>query len=82
MICVQAVRLLQLCDVARQTLETPAEKRVPAEWFEVPGNITRRPRAINPVREFLRTLTGPRGIFVRKSDGEPGWPTIWRCLET
>ena len=81
-ICVQAVRLLQLRDVARQAPETPAKKLVPLEWIEVLGKITRRPRAINTVREFMRALAGLGGFLGRKSDGEPGWQTIWRGLET
>jgi hypothetical protein len=81
-ICVQAVRLLQLRDVARQAPETPAKKLVPLEWVEVPGKITRRPRAISTVREFMRALAGPGGFPGRKSDGEPGWQTVWRGLET
>jgi len=81
-ICVQAVRLLQLRDVARQAPETPAKKMVPLEWVEVLGKITRRPRAINTVREFMRALAGLGGFLGRKSDGEPGWQTIWRGLET
>ena len=81
-ICVQAVRLLQLRDVARQAPETPARKLVPVEWIEVLGKITRRPREIKTVREFMRALAGLGGFLGRKSDGEPGWQTIWRGLET
>ena len=69
-ICVQAVRLLQLRDVARQAPETPAKKLVPLEWVEVLGEITGRPRAINTVREFMRALAGLGGFLGRKSDGE------------
>jgi hypothetical protein len=81
-ICVQAVRLLQLRDVARQAPETAARKLVPTEWVEVLGKITRRPRAINTVGEFMRALAGLGGFLGRKSDGQPGWQTIWRGLET
>jgi hypothetical protein len=81
-ICVQAVRLLQLRDVARQAPETAAKKLVPTEWVEVLGKITRRPRTINTVGEFMRTLAGLGGFLGRKSDGQPGWQTIWRGLET
>ena len=81
-ICVQAVRLLQLRDVARQAPETSARKLVPTEWVEVPGKITRRPRAINTVGEFMRALAGLGGFPGRKSDGQPGWQTIWRGVET
>lgn len=82
MICVQAVRLLQLRDVAREAPETPVRKLVPKEWVEVLAKVTRRPRAIKTVREFMRALAGLGGFLGRKSDGEPGWQTIWRGLET
>ena len=36
-ICIQAVRLLQLRDVARQAPETPARKLVPSEWLKCWG---------------------------------------------
>jgi len=81
-ICVQAVRLLQLRDVAREAPDTAARKLVPLEWVEVLGKITRRPRTIRTVREFLRALAGLGGFLGRKSDGDPGWQTIWRGLET
>jgi hypothetical protein len=82
MICVQAVRLLQLRDVARQSPDTPAKKLVPLEWVEVLGKITRRPRAIHTVGEFMRALAGLGGFLGRRSDGKPGWQTIWRGLQT
>jgi hypothetical protein len=81
-ICVQAVRLLQLRDVARQAPETPARKLVPPEWLEVLGKVLRNPRSLNTVREVLRAIATLGGFLGRKSDGEPGWKTIWRGLET
>jgi hypothetical protein len=81
-ICVQAVRLLQLRHVARQAPETPARKLVPLEWQEVLGKVLRNPRPLNTVRDFIRGVASLGGFLGRKSDGEPGWKTIWRGLET
>jgi transposase-like protein/transposase Tn5 family protein len=81
-ICVQAVRLLQLRNVARQAPETPARKLVPPEWLEVLGKVLRNPRPLNTVRDFMRGVASLGGFLGRKSDGEPGWKTIWRGLET
>ena len=81
-ICVQAVRLLQLRDVSRTAPDTPAKSLVPPEWLEVIGEILKRPRPIHTVREFMRSLAGLGGFLGRKSDGEPGWQTIWLGLET
>jgi hypothetical protein len=81
-ICVQAVRLLQLRDVARNSPSTPAKGFVPAEWLETMERIRRRPRAIHTVRDFLRAVAGLGGFLGRKCDGEPGWLTLWHGLET
>lgn len=82
MICVQAVRLLQLRNVARQAPETPAGKLVPPEWLAVLGLVLRNPRPLKTVRDFMRGVASLGGFLGRKSDGEPGWKTIWRGLET
>jgi hypothetical protein len=81
-ICVQAVRLLQLRDISRRSPSTPAQGLVPREWLEVIGQILRRPRPIQTVRDFLRAVASLGGFLGRKSDGEPGWQTIWLGLET
>lgn len=80
-ICVQAVRLLQLRDIARQAPETPARKLVPPEWLEVLGQVLRNPRPLKTVRDFMRGVASLGGFLGRKSDGEPGWKTIWRGLK-
>lgn len=82
LISVQAVRLLQLRSVARDAPETPARKLVPSEWLEVPGQVLRNPRPLKTVRDFMRALASLGGFLCRKSDGEPGWKTIWRGLDT
>jgi len=81
-ICIQAVRLLQLRDVARRSPSTPAKGFVPPEWLATLQRIRKRPAAIGTVRDFLRAVAGLGGFLGRKCDGEPGWLTIWRGLET
>ncbi len=81
-ICVQAVRLLQLRDVARNSPTTPARGIVPQEWLETLQQIRRRPVVLNTVRDFLRAVAGLGGFLGRKCDGEPGWLTLWHGLET
>jgi hypothetical protein len=81
-ICIQAVRLLQLREVSRRSPATPAKELVPGEWLEVMRAILRRPRPLSTVREFLRAVASLGGFLGRKSDGEPGWITIWRGLDT
>lgn len=81
-VCIQAVRLLQLRDVSRKAPDTPARKIVPPQWLEVLGKVLTRPRPIQTVKEFVRALASLGGFLGRKCDGEPGWMTIWRGLET
>jgi hypothetical protein len=81
-ICVQAVRLLQLRDVARKSPSAPAKGFVPREWLETLQHLRKRPAAIGTVRDFLRAVAGLGGFLGRKGDGEPGWLTIWHGLET
>ena len=81
-ICVQAVRLLQLKQVSRTAPNTPARRLVPPEWLVVLRKILRRPRPTQTVRDFVRALASLGGFLGRKSDGEPGWQTIWHGLDT
>ena len=81
-ICVQAVRLLQLRDVARQAPETPARKLLATEWGELVGKLTYRPRTLNTVGEFMRALAELGGFLGRKSDRQTNCQTLSRGRET
>jgi hypothetical protein len=80
--CVQAARLLQLKEVARTAPDTPARRLVPREWLDVLRKILKRPRPTQTVREFIRAVASLGGFLGRKSDGEPGWQTIWHGVDT
>jgi hypothetical protein len=79
---VLSVRLLQLKQVARNEPDRPAAQVVPKRWLETLPRILRRPRKITTVREFFRALASLGGFLGRKCDGEPGWQTIWRGLDS
>jgi hypothetical protein len=79
---VLAVRLLQLKHAARAEPDRPAHRLVPAHWIEALRRVLRRPRPVNTAREFFRALASLGGFLGRKCDGEPGWQTIWRGLDT
>lgn len=79
---VLSVRLLQLKHVARKEPDRPAAQVIPKRWLEALPHVLRRPRKITTVREFMRALASLGGFLGRKSDGEPGWQTIWGGLET
>ena len=80
-LCVAAVRLLQLRAVARSEPQRPAEHVVPKRWVKVLGSVRRRGKPIRTVRDFFRALAQLGGFLGRKCDGEPGWITLWRGFE-
>jgi hypothetical protein len=82
LLSVVAVRLLQLKMVARKDPERAAAGVVPTNWLFALPLVLRRPKPIVTVRDFFRALAGLGGFLGRKSDGEPGWQTVWRGLET
>jgi hypothetical protein len=82
LLSVVAVRLLQLKEVGRRQPQRAAVELVPAHYVE----LVRRARGrVRPgewtVRDFFRGVAGLGGFLGRKSDGEPGWITIWRGWE-
>jgi hypothetical protein len=79
--CVQAVRLLQLRSLSRMKPDTPAKRVVPAAWLEALRLMLRKPRPLETVRDFFRAMASLGGFLGRKSDGDPGWQTIWRGFE-
>lgn len=80
MLSVVAIRLLQLRSLARTQPDRPAEEVVPKPWITM-LTCLRRKKKVATVRQFFRELAGLGGFLGRKSDGEPGWITIWRGLE-
>ena len=75
-----AVRLLQMKEVGRRDPHRAARDLVPARYLELVHRARRgrgRPEDWT-VRDFFRGLAGLGGFLGRKSDGEPGWITIWR----
>jgi Transposase DNA-binding/Transposase Tn5 dimerisation domain len=75
-----AVRLLQLREQARRTPEAPAEAAAPAELVAVLAARLGRPVDSLTQREFWHGVARLGGFLDRKSDGEPGWQTLWAGL--
>lgn len=78
-LAVVAVRLLQLKTVAQRDPQRPAREVVPGKWVTMLSTVRKRP--ITTVRQFFREMAGLGGFLARKSDGEPGWMTLWRGFE-
>jgi hypothetical protein len=78
-----AIRLLQLKSIARTNPEVPAQRVVPRVWLRMlklarPG--LNRVHDLT-VGQFYREVAKLGGFLGRKSDGDPGWITIWRGWE-
>lgn len=80
LLSVTAIRLLQLRSAAQETPDQPAVEVVPNHWVTVLRRM-RGGRRVETVRDFYRELAGLGGHLLRKSDGEPGWITLWRGFE-
>lgn len=80
---VVAVRLLQLKSVARSDPDRPARAVVPRLWLVMLKAVRKNLRRVYDltIREFYREVAKLGGFLGRKSDGEPGWITIWRGWE-
>ena len=80
---VVALRLLQLKSLARNSPEIPARRVVPALWLKMLKAVSKNLNRVHDltVGQFYRELAKLGGFLARKSDGEPGWITIWRGWE-
>jgi hypothetical protein len=82
LLSVVSVRLLQLKSAARTMPDRPAREVVPERWIAMLQAARKNKRvahaATMTVRDFYRQLAMFGGFLGRKSDGEPGWITIWR----
>jgi hypothetical protein len=76
MIGVIATQLLAMRERCRLSPETPVEEQVPKPWITL---IERHLMVkLKTVKDFWRSLARMGGFIGRKSDGEPGWQTIWK----
>lgn len=75
-----AVRLLQLKSAAKAAPDEPASKSVPGIWLKMLKAARPKLSRVHDIsiRDFYRELAKLGGFLGRKSDGEPGWITIWR----
>jgi hypothetical protein len=77
MLTVVAVRLLQLKHQARCNPQRPARQVVPGEHVNVLAAHQGLSREMT-VHQFWRAVAQLGGFLARKSDGDPGWLTLWR----
>ena len=77
-LAVVAVRLLQLKQQARVNPNRPAVGCAPQGHVQVLAVYLKRSVVGWTVREFWRDVARLGGFLARKSDGDPGWQTVWR----
>lgn len=76
MIAVIATKLLAMREYCRLFPTTPVENEIPERWITLVERYLRV--KLKTVRDFWRALARMGGFIGRKSDGEPGWQTIWK----
>jgi hypothetical protein len=72
-----AVRLLQLRSLIQQVPETVVSGLVPEDEVVLVAKLAQVPPPELTVETFLRTVARRGGFLGRKSDGHPGWKSIW-----
>ena len=79
-LAITAVRLLQLRELSRCAPQTLAHAAVPALLINVLVARLKLTVEANKltVREFWQGVARLGGFIGRKSDGDPGWQTLWR----
>jgi hypothetical protein len=76
-LAIVAVRLLGLHDAAQRDSGAPTD--VPETTIRILAAKLQRPaECFTTHRDFLRGVARLGGFLARKSDGEPGWQTIWK----
>lgn len=91
LVAITAIRLLQLRALAQTAMgdggEDPTlpanqpavlQNLVPRTWLLIVARLAKRaPETLTPY-QFWLTIAKRGGFIARKSDGQPGWITIWR----
>ncbi len=78
-----ALRLLQVKSLARTSPETPAKNVIPPLWLQMLKAARKKLTRVHDITvgQFYREVAMLGGFLGRRSDGEPGWITIWRGWE-
>jgi hypothetical protein len=73
-----AVRLMQLRAASRQDPQQPASQVLPLDVVEVVAHLDHRSAETMTVQQCWHAIARYGGYLGRKSDGPPGWKTLWR----
>ena len=80
---VVSARLFQLKTLANAEPDRPARSVIPLLWLLMLKAARKKLRRVHDmtIYEFYREMAKLGGFLGRKSDGEPGWITVWRGWE-
>ena len=83
LLSVVAVHLVQLKTLARSNPDQKARRIIPLLWLQMLKAARKQIRRAHDltISEFYREVAKLGGFIGRKSDGDPGWMTIWRGWE-
>ncbi|WP_244422080.1 IS4 family transposase [Ktedonobacter racemifer] len=73
-----ALRLLVIRRAAQQAIEIPATAVVSQEAIQIVVLLDHRHRTIETAKQLWRAIARLGGYLDRKSDGPPGWQTLWK----
>lgn len=75
---VLAILMLQLRSVARVSPDTPASEMIPDAAIQLVRKRLDIEEEVMGVGLFWRSVARLGGFIGRKSDGDPGWQTVWK----
>jgi hypothetical protein len=73
-----AVRLLQLRSLSRQEPERPAAQVIEPELLAVVAACAKQDASLMTLSTFWTEVARLGGFLARRSDGSPGWKTLWK----
>lgn len=76
--CVIAVKILQIRDMAREIPERKAKEVIEPLSLKILQMYQKKTDEDWTVKDFYFNLAKLGGFLARKSDGSPGWQTLWK----
>ncbi len=76
-IAIIATQLLQIKFFARSHPQELAQDHIPKEYLKVFSLRFNIPQQKITIKQFWHKIAGLGGFLGRKSDGDPGWQTLW-----
>lgn len=75
---IAALKLLQIKEYVKETEKAPAKEYIDTLTLEILAKKMSKDQTTITLKEFWLEVAKMGGFLARKSDGYPGWITIWR----